>query len=344
MVRIEWHDDVAAISAEWEALAESLGAPPFAYPGWFAAWYDAFGRGRPQLLAARQDGELAAVVPLERRGGVFRSAANWHTPLYASPARPGSLAEVARALAAVHARRLDLTLLDPEDPLLALLRSPRASERVVARQPWVDTSGSWEAYEATLPRKMLKELRRQRRRLDEEGEVRFEFARGGDVLDSLLAEGFRVEGSGWKTERGTAIASDPAVERFYRGVAAWADARGWLTLAFLRVGGQAVAFDMHLEAGGASYVLKGGFDRAWARFSPGTVLTHESLQRAFASSGLGSYEFLGSDDAYKLSWSETTRDRVRLQLFPRTPAGAIERLAWTRGRPVAKAALGLVRR
>ncbi|HKP88939.1 MAG TPA: GNAT family N-acetyltransferase, partial [Thermoleophilaceae bacterium] len=36
--------------------------------------------------------------------------------------------------------------------------------------------------------------------------------------------------------------------------------QGWLRLAFLRLDGRAIAFDMCLEHGGAFYVLKGGFD------------------------------------------------------------------------------------
>jgi CelD/BcsL family acetyltransferase involved in cellulose biosynthesis len=341
---VEWHDDVGALAGEWDGLAERLVAPPFAYPGWFAAWYDAFGRGEPRVLAARTAGSLAAVLPLERHRGVLRAAANWHTPLFCAPAEPGALPELAAALLDLRARRRDLLMLDPADPLLPLLRTPRAVERVVARQPWVNATGSWEDYESGLGRKMRKELRRQRRRLEEQGEVRFEFAGGGERLEGLLEEGFGIEGSGWKSERGTAIASDAAVGRFYRGVARWAHARGWLTLAFLRVAGRPVAFDMHIEAGGSAYVLKGGFDPRWARFSPGSVLTHESLRRAFESPELHTYEFLGSDDAYKLAWTAATRDRVRLQSFPATPPGAIERLAWTRGRPLAKRALALAGR
>jgi CelD/BcsL family acetyltransferase involved in cellulose biosynthesis len=343
VMSVEWHEDVAEIGDEWEALAERTDAPPFAYPGWFGAWYEAFGQG-PQMLALRRDGRLAAVVPLDRRAGVVRSAANWHTPLFPPPAEPEALPEVAEALLGRRARRIDLTMLDPADPLLALLRSPGCIERVVARQPWVDTTGPWDGYEATLARKMRKELRRQRRRLEEQGEVCFEFTAGGERLDALLSEGFRVEGSGWKAERGTAIASDPALDAFYRTIARWADGRGWLKLAFLRVNGRAVAFDMHVETGGAAYVLKGGFDPEWARFSPGSVLTHGSLERAFEEPSLSAYEFVGSDDAYKLTWSNVTRERVRLQSFGRTPGGLVERLAWTRGRPLAKRAIELARR
>jgi CelD/BcsL family acetyltransferase involved in cellulose biosynthesis len=338
-MRVEWYDAVAPIADEWEALAERTASSPFAYPGWFAAWYDAFARGEPRLLTARRDGRLTAVLPLEGHRGLLRAAANSHTPVFPPPAEPEALPAVAEALLATRARRIDLTMLDPAGPLPALLRSQGAMERVVARQPWVGTTGPWDGYEATLARKMRKELRRQRRRLEEQGELRFEFASGGERLNALLDEGFRVEGSGWKAERGTAIASDPAVERFYRAVARWAHDHGWLKLAFLRVDGHAVAFDMHVEAGGAAYVLKGGFDPDWARYSPGSVLTHGSLERAFAEPGLSVYEFVGRDDAYKLTWSAVTRERVRLRAFGRTPAGTVERLAWARGGPLAKRAL-----
>src|SRR5207244_3612178 len=133
-------------------------------------------------------------------------------------------------------------------------------ERTIARQPFVDVSGDWVAYEARLDRKQRKELGRVRRRIEDEGELRFEFAGDGERLDALLDEGFAIEGSGWKSTRGTAIASDPAIERFYRRVARWASDDGMLVLAFVRLGGRAIAFDMTIESAGAAYVLKGGFD------------------------------------------------------------------------------------
>jgi CelD/BcsL family acetyltransferase involved in cellulose biosynthesis len=204
----------------------------------------------------------------------------------------------------------------------------------MVRQPFVDVSGDWSAYEERLARKQRKELRRVRRRLEDEGEVSVQFERGIEALD----EGLAIEGSGWKSSRGTAIASQPQAERFYREVARWAAARDWLVLAFLRLDGRALAFDLCLEAGGAQYVLKGGFDPSYRRFSPGALLTNDSLARAFESD-LRSYEFLGADDPYKLAWSDGVRERVRLQAFRRTPAGMVERLAWTHGRRLAKRAL-----
>src|SRR5207247_10269646 len=63
---------------------------------------------------------------------------------------------------------------------------------------------------------------------------------GSERLDELLEEGFRVEASGWKSRAGTAIASRPDTRRFYTDVARWASDRGWLRLAFLRLGGRAL--------------------------------------------------------------------------------------------------------
>jgi len=239
--------------------------------------------------------------------------------------------------------RIDLRSLDPRDPLLAELRGAARShgrsmiERVTERQPCVEVTGTFEQYEAGLARKSRKELRRMRRRLEDEGEVIFEFADGRDRLDALLDEGFEIEGSGWKTEAGTAIQAVPEVRRFYTEIARWAASRGWLRLAFLRLDGRPLAFDLCLEACGAFYALKGGFDVEYRRFGPGSLLTYESLRRAFEN-GLDSYEFLGSDDPYKMQWTSTTRERARLQVFSRSLAGRMQDAAWRYGRPLVKRA------
>ena len=45
---------VAALFSEWEALADGTGASPFMHPGWFDAWWHAFGRGRLEIVALRR--------------------------------------------------------------------------------------------------------------------------------------------------------------------------------------------------------------------------------------------------------------------------------------------------
>ena len=339
----EWHDGVEALAPEWDELAERTGAEPFLWPGWIAAWLRAFGE-RPRIVALREGGELKAVLPLVRRVGVLSNAANSHTPLSGAVAEdPSHLHQIARAAVAASAPRTDLRSLDMRDPLLAELRAAALAhghttiERVTDREPYVDLAGGFEGYEAGLPRKHRKEMRRMRRRLDDEGAVTVEFADGGERLEELFEEGIAIEGSGWKTDAGTAIRVVPEARRFYWDVARWAAERGWLRLAFLRLDERALAFDFCLEAGGVFYALKGGYDVEYRRFGPGSLLTLESLRHAFEG-GLESYEFLGTDDAYKLQWTSTVRERARLQIFSRSIGGRGQDAAWRFGRPLVKRA------
>jgi CelD/BcsL family acetyltransferase involved in cellulose biosynthesis len=339
---IERHTEIGPLADEWDSLADRAGAPPFMRPGWFEAWLEAFTTHRFDLIAARQDGYLTGVLPLLRsRGGVLRAPANSHTPL------GGALVDGSEAAAALartvldeRAARIDFRYADPADPFLAHLRASgrRLIERTVSEQPWVDTSsGDFDAYLAGLARKHRKEAGRLRRKLEAAGELSFELADGLDGrLEELLVEGFAIEGSGWKTENGTAINSLKDAQTFYRRLSRWAAERGYLRLAFLRLDGRALAFDLCLEAGGSFYALKGGFDVEFRSLGPGVVLTYESIRRAFESEALHAYEFLGTSDEYKLQWTSATRPRVRFQVFSRSPLGLLQYAGWQHGRPLAK--------
>lgn len=338
-------------AAEWDALADATAAGPFVRPGWFDAWTRAFGGGRePRVLTERRDGRLVAVLPLMPGRGGHASATNWHTPAFGAVAAD---ADAARAIAAAALDRsgawLDCSFLDPgEDFARALLEAgERDGRRVIARpvlrSPYLRLEGDPEAYRRTRPSKFWREIRRRRRRLeDEHGEVVVTFTDGREDLDRLLTEGLAVEGSGWKTERGSAIAQDPATERFYRDVAAWAAQRGWLQLGFVRVAGRAVAFSYSIVLHGTVHVVKVGFDPAFARYAVGTLLTDHAVQRAFEQ-GMEVYDFLGAEDRYKLDWTEDVRERIRVQAFARTPLGVAGFVAWRHGRPAAQRALALAR-
>ena len=64
--------------------------------------------------------------------------------------------------------------------------------------------------------KKLKELRRQRHRLAEHGAVRFDVARSPQDVASALEAFLKLEASGWKGERGTALAQVEGDAAFIR--------------------------------------------------------------------------------------------------------------------------------
>jgi CelD/BcsL family acetyltransferase involved in cellulose biosynthesis len=337
-------EQIRQLAGGWDALADTSGAGPFVRAGWFEAWLNTYApEAHIRMLTLRRDEGLVGVLPLiQRRTGVV-SPTNWHTPAYGAVAADDDAArQLARAALEGAGPRLDLAFLDPDEPFTrALLEEATAAGRLVItrpvlRSPWLRLDGDFEAYEKTRPSKFRREIGRRRKKLAaDHGEVEVTFTDGREGLERLLDEGFAVEGSGWKTARGTAIAQDAGTERFYRDVAAWAAASGWLQLGFVRVAGKAVAFSYSIVLGDTCHVVKVGFDPEFARYAVGTLLTRESIARAYER-GLAVYDFLGSEDRYKLDWTDTVRERLRVQAFARSPAGAAGYVAWRHGRPAAK--------
>jgi len=335
---LEWRDGLEPVADEWDELAERVGAGPFQRPGWFAAWTRGFaGDASLAVLTARRGGRLVGAVPVLGRRGRVSSPTNWHTPSFDAVAEDDAVADdLARAVVARASTRLDLSFLDLDAPFAARARAAvegagrRTICRPVLRSPYVDLEGDFESYEGGLDTKFKRELT-------------IEFTDGRSELERQLAEGFAVEGSGWKVDRGTAIASRPETEAFYTDVARWAAERGWLDLGFLRLDGRAIAFAYLIVLVGVVHVVKVGFDPEQRKFAPGSLLTRAAIERAYER-GMSRYDFLGAEDRYKLDWTDQVRERVRLQAFGSGPAGVGGYLAWRYGRPAAKRLLSRGRR
>ncbi len=312
---------------EWDELADATAAGPFRRAGWIQAWWMAFGRGKLETLAVRENGHLTAVLPLRSRFGALTSPSNWHTPDFGPVAEDErSLSKLVEALFARRPRRVSLMSLDSETRMVALCSEVasrhgyRVLVRTIQRPPYLEINQPWAEYQRGLSRKVRGDPKRQIRRLEEVGTLSLDVRDGAERLDELLTEGFRIEASGWKGSRGTAISSKTDTDRFYREVARWAADRGWLRLHFLRLDNIPIAFQYSLEEAGVHYFLKGGHDPQYERFSPGKVLTYQTLSRAF-SIGLA---------------PNHCRERKLFHAFRASPGGLLEWTMFNYGRRTAK--------
>jgi CelD/BcsL family acetyltransferase involved in cellulose biosynthesis len=335
---------MAPLEREWDELADRVAAPPFLRPGWIGAWWSAYGIGRPTIFnARREDGRLSGVLPLYRSRGRFCSASNAHTPEFGVLAEDATTAgALCHALMEHRGRRISLSGLDPASAGVVISAAKAAGRATLVaiqqRSPYIRFEADRGGSPRRLRQKASADLRRRRRRLEETGRLTIEIEDGTARLDELLEEGFRIEGSGWKDARGTAIRSHENTRRHYTEVARWAARRGWLRLTFLRLDGEAVAFQFALDDGRSYYFLKGGFAREHARSAPGRLLVQFMLDYA-SSKGLETFEFLGAAEPWKLEWTATVRERVLVEAFTRSPAGLLEWAARTllvQGRLLAK--------
>lgn len=342
-------DRMEPLVAEWERLAQQTKAEPFLWPGWIGAWWRAFGAGRLQILTVYGNGRLTGLLPLRRfRGGLY-SPTNPHTPLFGFlAADETAVKQLVHALFSEKPRRIHLSFLPHPDVGVSMVHAAANAThyRVLMESdevaPYVATDRAWEAYESGLRRKFRSELRRRRRRLEEEGQLTLEVRDGKERLDELLEEGFRVEGSGWKGSYGTSINSYPATRRFYTEVARWAAERDWLRLAFLRLDGRAIAFDYSLEYNKIHYLLKTGFDPTYGKFAPGMIIRHLMLARAF-SSEIATYDFLGITGAWKREWTSAQQERVFLHMFAPTALGVLDRAVFVGSRSASESAKSFAR-
>jgi CelD/BcsL family acetyltransferase involved in cellulose biosynthesis len=128
--------------------------------------------------------------------------------------------------------------------------------------------------EALGPKK-LKELRRQRNRLAEHGEVIFTIATAPSEIQRDLGIFLLLEASGWKAKRGTALAQDDGDTAFVRRAVYDAAARGNCEIVTLHAGDAPVASGIVLRHLDRAFYFKIGVEERFAKYSPGVQLTLE---------------------------------------------------------------------
>ena len=147
-----------------------------------------------------------------------------------------------------------------------------------------------------LGAKKLKELRRQRHRLADQGAVAFAVARDPDEVVRAVDGFLSLEDSGWKGVRGTALARDASHAAFVREAMQRLAAAGMAEVATLRRGAQPVAAALIVRHGGRAFYFKIAHDETAARLSPGVQLTLDVTQHLCADPGIADADSIAVAD------------------------------------------------
>lgn len=135
------------------------------------------------------------------------------------------------------------------------------------------TRDAEELLQEALGPKKLKELRRQRNRLADHGEVRFEVARTPQEVAAAVETFLVLEASGWKAQRGTALAQNEGDAAFIRRASVALADHSQCEIISLFAGATPVASGVVLRHGDRAFFFKLGVDERFAKFSPGVQLT-----------------------------------------------------------------------
>jgi CelD/BcsL family acetyltransferase involved in cellulose biosynthesis len=129
----------------------------------------------------------------------------------------------------------------------------------------------------SLSGKKRKELRRQHRRLAEEGVLTVERLADAEGLAMWTQEFLSLERAGWKGEAGSALACDPRTQSLFVQSLEGAGRRGRLDRLAIRLDGRPLAMLASFRCPPGLFSFKTAFDEAFARFSPGVLLQRENL-------------------------------------------------------------------
>ncbi len=282
------------------------------------------------LVVARRDNQPVALAPLVIQSrGLWRYWVILGQELY-EPAElvyrdPDALERLVRILLRrgepLHFDRLPFGC--PTLKTFRRLARGRAvlSCRPAKSSPCIPLDETWAVPESHLNAGHRSDLRRARRRAEKHGPVAAQILTPSIAeLDHLLTTALSIEARSWKGEEKTALLCDTHRGPFYRRYAQAACRAGLLRLCFLRIADQPVAMQIAVQSAGGFWLLKIGYDSAFAPCSPGVLLMRETIQYA-AEAGLSTYEFLGGVEPWTRVWTEHEHRCIMLDVYPYSGRG-----------------------
>ena len=320
-----------ALREPWDALlTHAIDNTPFLTHEWLTAWWGAFGSQRSMYIVTVWHGEqLVAVAPLaytnQRRFGAARTVITFMANEHSNRANFVVGDRPREALGAIldhlltAAPRWDLMELEPlheQSPVTQAFLEILASRSQLfgieesLRSPYLNLPDTWTNLRSELGPTFRKALDRKLRKAGQSGSA-LRVVISADTSD--LTKVFDISTESWQHAAGTGVGSEGA-RRFYRELAFKAAQRDWLRLAILEFDDLPISFQYNLLYNEVLYNLKLEYRHRFEALSPGLVLQAHVLQDLIRD-GAREYDFLGTDDPYKLHWSRTLRVHHRLVVF-----------------------------
>ena len=159
--------------------------------------------------------------------------------------------------------------------------------------------------ENALSSSSRKKLRQHRRRLTEKGTLKSKTITEPEALRAAMDDFLRLEASGWKGEKGTALLCKAEDAVFAREMMAALAPQGDAWMHALYLNGQPISMQVVLRAGPTAFTWKTAYDQALSDYSPGMLLLEDYTAAFLADRSIAAVDSCAYDDSsFMAAWSE----------------------------------------
>jgi len=325
----------------WEDLAAAAIEPNVFYEHWMLLpALEAFGAGKDIAVvlvlihdrhnpdAPTKLGALFPLEPIQRFRKLKVSAVSlWQhlhcyvcTPLVRADSAKASMVEFFRWFQSggASASLMELRCISGDGPFHKMLID--LSNELGLRNCVTDifTRGLWHAGydkntapESAVSGDLRRRLRRKEKRLRERGRVEHLAVRSEDDVGRWIDEFLQIEASGWKGQRGSALASSESDRRYFTQIVTSAFRRSRLLMLGLNFDDRPIARRCAFVAGEGSFAFKTAYDEEYADFSPETMLEMDSIRQLQTLPGVQWMDSCATTDNFLVN--RLTNDRKTIQ-------------------------------
>ena len=328
-LRIEVAGSIEALEAHaraWDALAASSAQQlPMLSHAWLACFFEHMCPPESRWLCvfAYRGTELAAVLPVvavtRKRGGMSHCLLMTPRDDHTQIGDLLALEHDAEAAAAVIARVrsefpaascLEINRFSSASPLLGWLQSGcfpgQYTVQLDSYGAFLPVPGDYAEFRRNLGKNFRSNLNKATNKVAQLREVRYQFDVGAQARTEDLDNLMMVEASGWKGEQGSAIRASPRLVSFYSALVRRLRDTGWLEWQFMHGDGTVLAGNLAVRMPRSLILWKLGYNDAYSRCSPGSMLMEEVLKKAGAE-GAPPIVDLTTDLPWYDNWGMTRR-------------------------------------
>ncbi len=339
--------EIVELKSEWEDLLKrAANTSVFMTWEWFVTWWEVYGSDHELwwLVVKDENKKLIGGAPFyirrHRNGlmlphrelrfvGTGAPVAPEHLDILVDPKDSGEVIRLIGKYLADCRSSWDILLLTDLSHSEAqafwlnreLLNHGVASlvEEQFPKAPYVPLPESYEEYFQSLGKWLRRTITRQRNKQTRELDMSFyiwspekdELSSAFDKFEALYASRKETMAVENKFEKAYGY------RKFHRLLATRFTERGWLHLAFLKIGDQEVAAEYTFKYLDTLYSYQCGFDSAFGKNNVFKVLRSYVIENAIQQ-GIKEFDLLRGEESYKQDWGAVTRDKKMLRCFSPT--------------------------